>query len=467
MDTLLKKVVFNRSSLGCFSMLFVQQLLVASSTLWLSLLSDDIESGNNFVFFLILYLTSLVIPYLPEAFSMVFNNTWKQNAYAYLIHRFVETRKEDAVVWNNKTLKEDTMTILTAEGQNTLNMAVDHIYNFMYYFLHIVLNIIAISLLIDAKFAVGYLVSLCFVAILMKVQYKKQTGLAKETQDARIHLGRSLLSSWDNVLLGNKYNFNLWIRKTGAYLGAATRLNLSSAIFNQSLTVIVTIIIFLPSIIVALDALVTDRHNPAILLALLLTLPRMFSILDYTQLGLSYIAQWPVHRTKLDTIETILKPPVTPLDSLENRISWSKLIFTPPLPFPIQALLSYDKQFAESAQVVEGVTVYTHPCGRYTLRADNGAGKSTFLIVVKKHLGEHAFFLPNNHNLSFLANDQSASSGEMLKHQLLEIRNNVDVKVLLLDEWDANLDEGNQQEVSSVIDELSKERLVIEVRHRN
>ena len=58
------------------------------------------------------------------------------------------------------------------------------------------------------------------------------------------------------------------------------------------------------------------------------------------------------------------------------------------------------------------------------------------------------------------------STGESLKHLLSEILQQVDVDVLLLDEWDANLDKENQERLSTLIDELAIKKCVIEVRHR-
>ena len=40
-----------------------------------------------------------------------------------------------------------------------------------------------------------------------------------------------------------------------------------------------------------------------------------------------------------------------------------------------------------------------------------------------------------------------------------------DAMILLLDEWDANLDSANQVQLDAWLDELAKHKLTIEVRH--
>ena len=58
------------------------------------------------------------------------------------------------------------------------------------------------------------------------------------------------------------------------------------------------------------------------------------------------------------------------------------------------------------------------------------------------------------------------STGELLKEQVEEIYQNVEAKIILLDEWDANLDGLNQNRLSNLIDQIAQKKCVIEVRHR-
>ncbi len=109
---------------------------------------------------------------------------------------------------------------------------------------------------------------------------------------------------------------------------------------------------------------------------------------------------------------------------------------------------------------------YTTRSGRVTLRGENGAGKSTLLMLIKNSLSDRAFFLPTQNQLSFTSETNKYSTGESLRNRLLEILERVDVDVLLLDEWDANLDKENQERLSLLIDELAEKKCVIEVRHR-
>jgi ABC-type transport system involved in cytochrome bd biosynthesis fused ATPase/permease subunit len=87
-------------------------------------------------------------------------------------------------------------------------------------------------------------------------------------------------------------------------------------------------------------------------------------------------------------------------------------------------------------------------------------------MLVKNSLSDRAFFLPTQNQLSFISETNKYSTGESLRNRLIEILERVDVDVLLLDEWDANLDKENQERLSLLIDQLAEKKCVIEVRHR-
>jgi energy-coupling factor transporter ATP-binding protein EcfA2 len=52
----------------------------------------------------------------------------------------------------------------------------------------------------------------------------------------------------------------------------------------------------------------------------------------------------------------------------------------------------------------------------------------------------------------------------MLRH--IEYAASLDNKHLLLDEWDANLDQENILKINDLLNRISKDKVIIEVRHR-
>ena len=107
--------------------------------------------------------------------------------------------------------------------------------------------------------------------------------------------------------------------------------------------------------------------------------------------------------------------------------------------------------------------------GRITLRGTNGCGKSTLLAQIKEHLGDRAFLLPANPVLYFPQLDgKEASSGQAVSRALELIETDYlddNVTTVLLDEWDANLDEHMRAEHDRRLNALARRKCIIEVLH--
>ena len=89
---------------------------------------------------------------------------------------------------------------------------------------------------------------------------------------------------------------------------------------------------------------------------------------------------------------------------------------------------------------------------------------------VKERFGDQAYLFPNHTNLFFENSiGKEYSTGQRLRanvEEVLERMKDPSVRLFLFDEWNANLDEENQKEISSHIDRLAGEGLVLEVRNK-
>lgn len=104
--------------------------------------------------------------------------------------------------------------------------------------------------------------------------------------------------------------------------------------------------------------------------------------------------------------------------------------------------------------------------GRITIRGSNGTGKTTILSLLKETLGRQAIYIPAGARLQHRVGTICGSAGELqaegLRAALME-----NPRCLLLDEWDAHLDDERATELSSQIDGYVKRGgVVVEIRHR-
>lgn len=455
----------NRWSCACFSLLTLQQFIDATATIWLVLMMKKITAGEPFFPYLILYLCSLA-SYVPGCIALVTKITWKQESQRSFINTFVSSNRNQIGEWSNKGIKEEKLSLLTAEGPSALHALIDYLYDLYGYVTSVFFNIFALSVMVEPLFALAYGISVLTVVFVMKAKRRIQRRLTKKALTARLDLYQSLLAAWDNVLLGNFYNFKLWQDKTSQRVNRCLQKNVELERFDQILAIVIALLTSIPSLCVVIWYAYSNRHNIPNLTAFLVTLPVLFNILSYTYQTLSLIFRWTMHRGKLLSIFRAIQPVQYSPTNMEKKVKWGKIQI-------IQSLLSTaapDNHISlacpQSISNHHELLDFTKQPGRITVRGENGAGKSTLLMLVKNALLDRAFFLPTQNQLSFISETNKYSTGESLKNRLLEILERVDVDVLLLDEWDANLDQENREKLSSLIDELAEKKCVIEVRHR-
>lgn len=456
------KLLTNRWAIACGSVMTLQQLIEASSTFWLVMLTERITMGEPYFHYLIIYLCSLLLPYIPNCVALILKTSWKQDAQRSFINSFVASNRDSIGEWSNKGLKQEKLSILTAEGPNTLNLFIDYAWDLYTYVLSVLFNIMALAVVVEPLFLGSYAISVICVIAIMKMKRRTQRQLTQKALIARVDLCQSLLAAWDNVLLGNFYNFNLWHDKTSQRLRRCLQRNVDVERFDQILAISVALMTSLPSLCIVVYFMLKNHGDVVKLTSFVVILPLLFMILSYTYQTLSLGFRWAMHKSKLTTIYMAIQSTTDSPMLHEKKIKWPKMMAT----YSTHTDEHVSRMYTVPITSHEELLGHTQNPGRLTIRGENGCGKSTALMLVKDTLGNRAFFLPTHNQLSFISETNKYSTGESLKNRLLEILERVDTDVLLLDEWDANLDSENQEKLSQLIDHISLKKCVIEVRHR-
>ena len=127
------------------------------------------------------------------------------------------------------------------------------------------------------------------------------------------------------------------------------------------------------------------------------------------------------------------------------------------------------EQGSEDFQKQLGLFLAREGGGRATIMGPNGAGKSVLKRSIKESWSQRAFYLPADGDLYFeTLSRRNFSSGE----KILEVLNYLDhidepfVQLILLDEWDANLDAENLLVADKYVNSLSTKYKILETRHR-
>jgi len=190
----------------------------------------------------------------------------------------------------------------------------------------------------------------------------------------------------------------------------------------------------------------TDLFTVALAGALVAALPRSLQVLGNVHSLSIYLSQLFLVRTRMRNLEIF----VDGLEKYEMRKTSLQAIF----------IYNNGKRW-HPCELIEALQQKNLPYGRFMVTGTNASGKSTFLKIIKDLVADSLLLTPEIHFLDF---SSGLSTGQ---GQAKEIENSISMApaVLMLDEWDANLDEGNCKRIDQLLQKASRQMLIIEVRH--
>jgi ABC-type bacteriocin/lantibiotic exporter with double-glycine peptidase domain len=438
--------IFNTSVWVAIFLLLAQQLIVASSTIWLTRLILHIQLGSFNLLFLGLYLVSLFLPYFPGAGALIEMSKAKVRANVDYVDRFAEIYRGQIVEWGNRASQSSKSAILTVEAPQTLNSFIDYIYHLASTSLNVSLNLLTLAILVEPLLILSYGAGIFLAFLILKLQKRNKKILALKAQQGRIKWLGMLAKAWDNVLLNNHYNFSIWQKKSHKRARRLVKSAVKLQGFSQTVSVLMAFVLLMPSFGLVTYLLIKRSQDLAWVAMLVVTLPRLFQVLSYSYEMLLVLSDFPQEKSRLNTILKILNVNASSHRELEKRIQWDKISAT--YPHSLKQLLH---SLPEK--------------GRITLFGENGSGKTSLLLLLKHLKGDAAFYLPAKHDLVFQVSKDRLSTGQNVRKTLHEIIQNLNTPIVLLDEWDANLDNENALSLSCMIDKLALNACVVESRH--
>jgi hypothetical protein len=432
--------------------LVIQQVVVASSSIWLTKLILGISEGQPSLIWLWLYLVSLILPYLPGALALIEVSKTQIRSCVNYIQKFSELYPGKILKWSDHEQRSTISSILSGEACPTINGYVEYLYHLVSSAINVFFNLFVLAILINSSLLLAYAVGIVLSSFILYSQKHFKSKLALKTQESRIQWTSLLIKAWDNILLNNLYNLNVWNKRASAQGKDLIENTITLEKFNQIIGIIMAFALISPSMMLIAYLAIKNLENLAFLATLTVLFPRLFQVLIYSYELLFLISDFPVQKTKLKTVLSVIKS--THLDenneALLNRIHWDKI---------------YIKQPLEEILSAKDLLLKIPYKGRITLHGENGSGKTSLLLSIKMQYGAKAFYLPSKHDLLFELEKNKLSTGQLAFKVLKEIKGNVDTPIILLDEWDANLDKKNRHELSLLIDELSLNHCIVEVLH--
>jgi ABC-type multidrug transport system fused ATPase/permease subunit len=457
-----KKILWSRFAFWSLFFLLVQQLIVASSTFWITHLSQSVVTGQHIVFYLSLLVASLFIVYIPGIVSTYTLEKAKSQALYKYTEAFSDTHQCIPTHLTEKEFQQDKEPWLTSENSKTIEEVYYVVYDAASTGLNTFLNIAALCIAIDSRMVVGYLISFLLLPLVSNRFKNQLEETAITLQDDRKNMSQTLLSGWDNILIGNRYNYSIWWRQFKKRWESYNNSSVTAALITSFASTAAMICSLIP-VAATFIWLFMNTTDTLKLAALIATLPRQIQIIQHFQILTSYTMHWHGTYARLKALMSSLILYKNDKSDFIKRVKQEQIGFV---------INGASVQFSSFEQLLEALDKLKH--GRITIYGKNGTGKTTLTNLLKEELKDNAYYLPTNSRLFFDTTiEASHSTGQRVKACLQELaqkyfqgENQPTIPVLILDEWDANLDFKNVESISTILDEFATRCIVVEISHR-
>jgi ABC-type multidrug transport system fused ATPase/permease subunit len=457
-----KKMLWSRFAFWSLFFLVVQQLIVASSTFWITYLSQSVVTGQHIIFYLSLLVASLFIVYIPGIVSTYTLEKAKSQALYRYTEAFSEAHQCIPTHLNEKEFQQDKEPWLTSENSKTIEEVYYVVYDAASTGLNTVLNIAALCIAIDSRMLIGYLISFLLLPLVSNRFKNQLEETAITLQDDRKNMSQTLLSGWDNILIGNRYNFAIWWKQFKKRWESYNNSSAYAALITSLASTVAMICSLIP-VAATFIWLFINTSDTLKLAALIATLPRQIQIIQHFQILTSYTMHWQGTFARLKELMSSLLLTKNDKSNFIKRVKQDQVGYV---------VNGSSVQFSSFEKLLQAINNLKY--GRITIHGKNGTGKTTLTNLLKEELKDNAYYLPTNSRLFFDTTlEASHSTGQRVKACLQELaqkyfqgESHSTIPVLILDEWDANLDFKNVESISTILDDFATRCVVVEISHR-
>lgn len=442
----MKSLFFNKySTLSAISILIQQALVGASVYLLIEIGKVFGESGNIPFLSIYFFVALMVIVYLPAFLGTFFLQLAKcltLDSYILVFKESIKGRIDHTLNSNEKKNREIWGI---SEGEKVIGEIYEYFYNLFSTTLNSLIPIIIISASLKVEFVISYIISFGICFVLLKVSYSFLSPVSLSQINSLTSLKNHIKSMWSTYCVNNIENTKSW-DEVFVKLQSRWTLKSKKVEIYQSLFGMLIVTFSMVPVIGVIIYFLTGDFSTSIKSAIIVSLARQIQIIQSFQNLISLFNQFSIYKAKFSEIAGSCSKISS--DNLESRVTYSKI--------------KVDGENIKSFKDLESY-INSKNLGRILIQGENGAGKSTCMHLLKQKIA-NSFYLPSNPDLLFFKSECIGSTGQVVKRRIEQLFRSKS-RVLILDEWDANLDSVNKLALDSLIDKISEEKLVVEVRH--
>lgn len=369
----------------------------------------------------------------------------------FLLEKFLIYLKDKLLLFNESNERKKYTALLRS---NVSYVAKEYCDFYFHLFLSISILITSTAVLYYIHgfiYVIVVLFSLVIVFFSIKLISAKHKELSNEMENAENKLSLSLENSWEVLTLKSIYFTNIFSNNLNqSFDGLYKKTTFQEKYYRFRVTLISILVIF----IFALTTFYLYYNDNFSLAQLVVTLPILNLILSHilnVSRELAYANNLEGRLEAILELQNLDTKVNETLSNLQDRIKFNKLVIT-------ELNLQDVKNFT-SIQLACDYFLNKHN-GLYSIKGENGAGKSSFLIFLTTHFNNYTYIPvnPKSHGI------ENVSTGQIKFKYILKQLNNIENNsVILIDEPYSNL--SNQEKLYEILLKEAQKHLIIITTH--
>ncbi|WP_409259585.1 ABC transporter ATP-binding protein [Pseudomonas sp. KCJK9009] len=425
-----------------------QQTLLAFSTYFIAKAGATLADGNLTLIlrYISLFFGFALAAYMVSSISSIYvtkaaNAIWLK--YTKSVLREASSDMRYASDKNKKSLAQ----WISGEASSTITHACGFYVGLISTCLNVIMTLAVFYFTTGLEITIAISISLLISAALVSILKNRIKHTAGNMQRKRLDALLSIELTWDSATLGSRKmkadSFESLEKKARSYFGEVNRYVLLEQF-------IACLPIALATIIVAATIQTPNIITAANIGALVAMLPRSLQVFGNIHSLSIYFSQLLLVRTKMRNLYRF----ASELEKHENLSSMNLS--------NIKIEECNSSQSITPSELLDQLKNGSTTVGRYLLSGNNGSGKSSYLKRIKAAVHDALLMTPE---AQFVKLENNLSTGE---RRLLQIEKVLSAPppIVMLDEWDANLDLDNISRFNAILDSAAKNIVVIEARHR-
>jgi hypothetical protein len=446
---ILLQAIFSRYGFITTLLIVIQQLLSASSVIFLTRAINSTSNSSEIFINIIIFFILIISPYVPVCIAQ------------FTMYQVVNTTHKKIVYDNINTLRYKTYLLkcnkkdifisnLSRNSFMIINDYFTYIYRVISLILNVFFTIVIISTLISLEYLYSFIFSLVVSLIFINYIKNKVEKSSIIVENNLSIYASSIERSWSNFIFGSNKNLINYMKSLDSSSEKYYSSKLNNAYLQQLSNFCSAIIALLPLAIISIYLIHKNLDTTSLLSAILVNLTRMVGLF-------SFLGTLVYDITNFVQIKSRIKNMVDSLDIVDFTFIEKKDILKP--------IFINGQAFEKYSVFSDFLKNFLY--GRFTITGDNGSGKTTMLYKLLEEYKDKAIFIPTSPKyLEWETKINNLSTGEQLYNIMINEVKNCNEDIILLDEWDANLDKNKMILIDQLIDDISSRKVVIEVRHR-